>query len=89
MNTVLAGLIYKSCTVYLDDIVFTLPTFEQHLIDLEEVLTRLKSAGLLEKWQFCRKELTFLGYRVTKNSILPSEEKVEAVVDFVTPVNTR
>lgn len=45
MTTVLVGLIYKSCTVYLDDIVFTLPTFEQHLIDLEEVLARLKSVG--------------------------------------------
>ncbi len=36
------------------------PTFEQHLVDLKEVLTRLESAGLsvkLEKCQFCRSEL--------------------------------
>ncbi len=55
MNSVLAGLIYKSCAVYLDDIVVASPTFEQHLIDMREVLTRLESAGLsvkLEKCQF-------------------------------------
>ncbi len=36
------------------------PTFEQHLVDLKEVLTRQESAGLsvkLEKCQFCRSEL--------------------------------
>lgn len=65
MNMVLAGLIYKSCTVYLDDIVVAPPTFEQHQREFKEVLARLRSAGLsikLDKCQFCRKELTFLGY---------------------------
>uniref|UniRef100_A0A8C5G2M7 Gypsy retrotransposon integrase-like protein 1 n=1 Tax=Gouania willdenowi TaxID=441366 RepID=A0A8C5G2M7_GOUWI len=46
MNSVLAGLIYKSCAVYLDDIVIASPTFEQHLVDLGEVLRRLKAAAL-------------------------------------------
>ncbi len=88
MNSVLAGLIYKSCAVYLDDIVVASPTFEQHLIDMREVLTRLESAGLsvkLEKCQFCRSELTFLGYKVTSEGILPNEGKVRAVTDFKTP----
>lgn len=34
MNSVLAGLIYKTCAVYLDDIVIASPTFEQHFVDL-------------------------------------------------------
>lgn len=92
MNTVLAGLIYKSCAVYLDDIVVASPTFEQHLVDLRDVLTRLESAGLsikLAKCQFCRSELTFLGYKITTNGILPNEEKVKAVVDFHTPANVK
>ncbi len=55
---------------------------------LREVLTRLESAGLsdkLEKCQFCRSELTFLGYKVTSEGILPNEGKVGAVADFNTP----
>ncbi|KAL1273648.1 hypothetical protein QQF64_026462 [Cirrhinus molitorella] len=92
MNSVLVGLIYKSCAVYLDDIVVASPTFEQHLADLKEVLTRLESAGLsvkLEKCQFCRSELTFLGYNVTTNGVQPNKDKVKAVTDFGTPTNVK
>lgn len=92
MNSVLAGLIYKSCAVYLDDIVVASPTFEQHLVDLREVLTRLESAGLsikLAKCQFCRSELTFLGYKISPNGIMPNEEKVRAVTDFHNPANVK
>lgn len=92
MNSVLAGLIYRCCAVYLDDIVVASPTFKQHLNDLREVLSRLKSAGLtikLVKCQFCRRELTFLGYRVCPSGILPDQAKVKAVMDFKTPVNVK
>lgn len=53
MNSVLAGLIYRCCAVYLDDIVVASPTFKQHLDDLREVLSRLKSAGLTIKLVKC------------------------------------
>ncbi|RXN02216.1 Transposon Ty3-I Gag-Pol poly [Labeo rohita] len=85
-------LIYRCCAVYLDDIVVASPTFKQHLEDLKEVLSRLKSAGLtikLAKCQFCRSELTFLGYRVCPSGILPDQDKVKAVMDFKTPVNVK
>ncbi len=88
MNSVLAGLIYKSCAVYLDDIVVASPTFEQHLADLEEVLARLRSADLslkLSKCQFCLSDLAFLGYRVTPSSVHPDPDKVRAVTDFKVP----
>lgn len=88
MNSVLAGLIYKSCAVYLDDIVVASPTFDQHIIDLKDVLTRLETAGLsvkLAKCQFCRSELTFLGYNVTAEGIRPCVEKVRAVTEFMPP----
>ncbi len=68
------------------------PTFKQHLDDLREVLSRLKSAGLtikLAKCQFCRKDLTFLGYRVCPCGVLPDQDKMKAVMDFKTPVNVK
>lgn len=92
MNSVLAGLVYKTCAVYLDDIVIASPTFEQHLKDLNEVLDRLKSAGLslkLRKCQFCLSELTFLGYRVTPSGIHLDADKVRAVTDFVVPTTVK
>ncbi|KAI4883869.1 hypothetical protein NFI96_020901, partial [Prochilodus magdalenae] len=92
MNTVLAGLVYKCCAVYLDDVVIALPTFDQHLLDLMEVYTRLESAGLslkLGKCQFCLDELKFLGYRVTPKGILPDLDKVKAVTSFPVPTDVK
>ncbi len=40
MDKLLKGLLWKICLVYLDDIVIYSATFEQHLLDLEEVLKR-------------------------------------------------
>uniref|UniRef100_A0A3Q1C3U8 Gypsy retrotransposon integrase-like protein 1 n=1 Tax=Amphiprion ocellaris TaxID=80972 RepID=A0A3Q1C3U8_AMPOC len=92
MNSVLAGLIYKTCAVYLDDIVVASPTFEQHLVDLEEVLERLQTAGLslkLKKCQFCLKDFTFLGYRITSSGISPDPDKVKAVKEFNVPTSVK
>uniref|UniRef100_H3A4B4 Gypsy retrotransposon integrase-like protein 1 n=1 Tax=Latimeria chalumnae TaxID=7897 RepID=H3A4B4_LATCH len=88
MNSDLAGLIYRSCAVYLDDIVVASPTFDQHLKDLEEVLQRLELAGLslkLSKCQFCRKEMVFLGHVVSPQGMQPDPEKLHAILDFPRP----
>lgn len=88
MNTVLAGLIYNCCVVYLDDIVVASPTFEQHLKDLGNVLSRLSEAGLslkLEKCHFCKPSLRYLGYVVTPEGLSPDESKVSAIRDFPPP----
>lgn len=88
MNTVLAGLVYKTCAVYLDDIVVASPTLEQPMADLEEVLKRLRAAGLslkLKKCQFCLSKLTFLGYCITPSGVKPEPDKIKAVLEFKTP----
>lgn len=46
MNIVLAGLTYKCCVVYFDDIVIASPIFPQHLEDLNEFFTCLADARL-------------------------------------------
>ncbi|KAL7869755.1 hypothetical protein AOLI_G00137430 [Acnodon oligacanthus] len=92
MNTVLTGLTYKICAVYLDHTVVASTMFEQHLKDLSEVLTQLQSAGLslkLSKCQFYLSELVFLGYRLTPDGILPDQSKVSAVTDFKIPKNVK
>lgn len=76
LMNVLAGLIYKCCAVFLYDIVVVSPTFKQHLDDLREVFSHLRSAGLtvkLGKCQFCQEEFKFLGYKVMSGGISPDE----------------
>ena len=46
MNSVLAGLHWSACLVYIDDIIIMGRSFEEHLQNLQQVFERLKVAGL-------------------------------------------
>lgn len=92
MNSVLTCFIYKTCAVYLNNIVVAYPTFEQHLMDLEEVFKRLQAAGLslkLQKCQFCLNELNFLGFRITPSGVKPDQDKIKAVKEFNMHTNVK
>jgi hypothetical protein len=88
MEVVMRGLQWKTCLVYLDDIVVFAPTFEQHLLRLEEVLDRLITAGLKvkpSKCQLARRAVTFLGHVVSENGVSTDPAKVEAVESWPSP----
>ncbi|KAF3697990.1 Retrovirus-related Pol polyprotein from transposon 297 Protease [Channa argus] len=46
MEMVLRGLPWKTCLVYLDDVLIYSRSFSQHLQHLEEILSRFQSSGL-------------------------------------------
>lgn len=88
MDIVLAGLKWQSCLVYIDDIVIYSPTFNQHLIDLKNVLQALRDANLtlkLSKCCFCRKEMKYLGHVITQEGIKPDPNLTKAVSNFPQP----
>lgn len=90
MDTVLSGLKWQSCLVYLDDIVVFSDTFEQHLQRLQAVLDAIRAAGLSlkpEKCHFGYDELKFLGHVVSYAGIRPDPDKTIAVASFPTPAN--
>jgi Reverse transcriptase (RNA-dependent DNA polymerase) len=53
VDIVLSGLIWKSCLVYLDDIVIYSKTMDAQVGHLDEVLTLLGTAGLSLKFAKC------------------------------------
>ena len=60
MEQVLTGLTWKSCLVYLDDIIIFSNSFEKHMQNLREVFQRLKEANLKlspKKCNFLKKEV--------------------------------
>ena len=66
METLLAGI--PNTAVFLDDVCVTGGTDEEHVRNVDEVLTRLESAGLRvnpEKCQWMLSEVTYLGHKVT------------------------
>ena len=74
---------------YLDDLlVISKGTFEEHLAYLEKVLTRLQEAGLkvnVSKSSFCKDELEYLGFWITRKGVQPLTKKVEAILKIATP----
>src|SRR6478735_2276225 len=90
MDSVLAGLKWQICLVYLDDIVVFSPSFDQHLKDVRSVLSRLRDAQLsanLKKCRFASQEISFLGYIISPAGLKTDPAKIRAVSDFPVPTN--
>jgi hypothetical protein len=82
MNTVLAGLNWVQCMVYLDDILIFSPDFETHCETLKTVFERLLSANLkvkLSKCEWARTELNYLGHVINTQGKSPDPKKTEAL----------
>ena len=86
MESLLKDLPYVS--IYLDDILVTGRTQAEHLRNLDEVLTRLNEAGMRlkkDKCVFMMSAVEYLGHRITKDGLQPTESKVEAITKAPTP----
>ena len=78
----------EGCLVFLDDIIIFSDTWQKHQSILEEVLSRIRAAGLKvkrAKCQFAQESVKFLGHIVSARGTEPDPSKVEAVRDFPTP----
>ena len=72
METVLAGLNWQICLIYIDDILVHGESFEAMLTSLDSVLCKLQEAGLKLKPSKCRlfkKEVENLGHIVSASGI--------------------
>lgn len=88
MEMVLRGLPWKTCLVYLDDVLIYSHSFSEHLQHLEEILSRFQSSGLKlnpSKCSFATEQVQFLGHVVSKNGIQPDPKNVKSVQDWPTP----
>jgi hypothetical protein len=67
METVLAGLQWHICLIYLDDIIVMGKTFSDMIGNLETVIARIQNAGLnlkAKKCCLCSKEVQFHGLKL-------------------------
>ncbi len=74
--------------VYLDDLIIFGRTIEEHEERLLKVLDRLREEGLklsLDKCQFCRTSVTYVGHVVSQEGIATDPSKVEAVITWPRP----
>ena len=92
METVLRGLHWESCLVYLDDVIIFGKTEEQLLQRMDTVFSRLTNAGLKLKPSKCRlfqKEVDYLGHIVSPTGIRIAPAALAALSDWPIPRNVR
>ena len=79
------GLAWKTCLVYLDDIMVIGQAFKQHLTNLEKMFSRMKETNLKlnpKKYLLFQKEVAFLGHGVSASGIKTSEIKINGIRDW-------
>uniref|UniRef100_A0A1X7TVH1 Reverse transcriptase domain-containing protein n=1 Tax=Amphimedon queenslandica TaxID=400682 RepID=A0A1X7TVH1_AMPQE len=73
---------------YIDDIAIYSETWEDHMEHVEEVLTRLRAAGLTanpKKCKFGMSEVVYLGHKIGRGQVKPEVSKIAAVRDYPKP----
>ncbi|GBG61186.1 hypothetical protein CBR_g19262 [Chara braunii] len=92
MDKVLREQIGRFVVVYLDDILIFSKSMEEHLKHLEEVLAILKKTQLhlnLEKSEFGKDSVIYLGHRLSAAGLEPEATKIEVMRDLPQPANIR
>ena len=88
MRVVLNGIEWDGVLAYLDDIIVYARTFDEHLRNLDLVLSRLELHGLTLKPSKCtlfKSEVKFLGHIVSKSGVSCDPEKVACVSNWPIP----
>ncbi|KAL7297542.1 hypothetical protein TKK_0009902 [Trichogramma kaykai] len=88
MDKILMKYLYKFCFVYMDDIVIFSKSLQEHLQHIKLIFEELKQFNLkmqLDKSEFLRKEVPFLGHIITSDGIKPNPEKIKAIVEYPIP----
>ena len=77
----------KTKFAYLDDIlVITKGNLQDHETEIDKILKQLNEENLainLQKCEFAKPQITWLGFKVTPNRVTPSKPKCEAILALV------
>ena len=88
MENVLKNL--KGVSVYLDDVLVAEVNEEDHLKNLDQVLTRLETTGFTlkkSKCAFALPSVQYLGHVIDAQGLHPSLQKIKAIANAPKPKN--
>lgn len=88
MDQILSGI--EGVVYFIDDVLITGATPEEHLKNVEKVLEKLLKCGLKlqkSKCKFFENEVNYLGYIIDKNGTRKDSQKVKAMLEAPRPTN--
>ena len=88
LDILLAGLRWKTCLVYLDDVIVFSKTFDEHVKHVQDVLTILQRAGIslkLKKCNFFTKAVDYLGHVIKPGRLEVATKNTAAIEGFREP----
>jgi hypothetical protein len=77
---------------YVDDIVVYSYTYEDHIKHLDTVLVKLTTAGFtinIDKCDFCKQEIKFLGHVISDKQLKVDLERIAAILNYPAPRNQK
>ncbi|KAK3505726.1 hypothetical protein QTP70_020347 [Hemibagrus guttatus] len=92
INGVFRDLLGRGVIAYIDDILVYSTSMEDHMRQVREVLARLQRFRLfakLEKCEFSRTTVTFLGYVISPRGVEMDTNKVRAVSEWPAPATNK
>ncbi|GFT84096.1 retrovirus-related Pol polyprotein from transposon 297 [Trichonephila clavipes] len=92
IDIILKPVIRRFVMVYIDDVIITSPSFNEHIDHLNQVFTLLPDAGLTlnkEKCHFARDKLKYLGLIISKEGIETENSKIKAIEEMKPPQNNK
>ena len=91
MQKTMGDFLFSFLLCYLDDLLIYSKTFEEHLQHVDRLLQKIEDTGLklrVDKCQFFRREVTYLGHTISADGVSCEQGKVEAVRDWPVPKTT-
>lgn len=88
MDIVLGPLLQSFVTIYVDDILITSEDENSHYEHIKMVLEKFKTYNVtvnIDKCQFFRKQVSFLGHIISTEGIKMDNDKIKTIQDFKTP----
>ena len=76
----------ENCDAYINDVIIYNDTWEEHLTTIRRFFNRRSDAQLtinLNKTEFCKVHVQYLGHIVGQNQVKPIDIKVKAISDFL------
>ena len=92
LNNVMRNINWKSCVVFMDDILIFGRTIQEHNQNLESVLRVLSESQLKAmptKCSFLKEEVKFLGHIITSQGVKTDPEKLKAMEMIEEPTNVK